>query len=594
MTHDVASESPARTFWRFVVVIGLAAYVLGLTLPNLFTDLNGLPITIDGQYRITSVFGSASAAGLQVGDTVDFAACGLKQRMELAGDYLLARNERMVLPVIRGSRRFSVTLSASFEEGSWNGLTFIKRTAATAFVITAAVLLLRRPSRMLWGFFLYAIGSVEGSALFYESIPIGIYVVLMSSLTMLYAVNPIGLWIFASRFPKDESGGWRRYADRLALPVLVALLALNGWTIVQTIVGIPPWDLVYIDIGLQTIGLLCMLDAYIHLRAQDRQRLKWVLAGMAVFYAGFAYQQMAGELPGGGWPTAWSNAGWTPDVLAGLQVFIPLTVAYAVLKHRVIDVNFVMSRALVYGLVTSVLIGVFALVDWFLTKTLAERQVAAFVEIVAALALGFSLNAMHKFVDGLVDRVLFRQRHLAEVRLERAAAGVRHVSAASAIDETLTEEPVDALGLTSAAVFRFTDGASFERTRAVGWSGAAAQRIDANDPLVQNIQGERGMIRLRETRRTHSPMPDGTAAPAIAVPLFVRHVLEGFVLYGAHAGGEDFDPVEIGLLERLAAAAAATYDHLDAEAARRDAERLQHELREAQSTIASLQTQPAR
>ena len=154
MTGEVVKESPARTFWRFVTVIGLAAYVLGLTLPNLLTNLNPLPITTDAQYRITSVYGSAAAAGLRIGDTVDFAACDLKERLGVTGYYLLAPNERMTLPIIRGSRRFSVTLSASVEEGSWNWLTFIKRTAATAFVITAAVLLLRRPSRMLWGFFL--------------------------------------------------------------------------------------------------------------------------------------------------------------------------------------------------------------------------------------------------------------------------------------------------------------------------------------------------------------------------------------------------------------------------------------------------------
>ena len=41
-------------------------------------------------------------------------------------------------------------------------------------------------------------------------------------------------------------------------------------------------------------------------------------------------------------------------------------------------------------------------------------------------------------------------------------------------------------------------------------------------------------------------------APALAVPLFVRHVLDGFVLYGPHVNGEAFDHIEVSLLEQLA------------------------------------------
>jgi hypothetical protein len=94
-------------------------------------------------------------------------------------------------------------------------------------------------------------------------------------------------------------------------------------------------------------------------------------------------------------------------------------------------------------------------------------------------------------------------------------------------------------------------------------------------------------------RRPGARLPDGLGSPAIAVPLLVRHELDGFVLYGSHVSGEEFDPVEIALLEQLANAAASTYDHLEAEAAMAQAERLARELSEARSVIASLRAQPA-
>ncbi len=584
MLEDARLEGAARTTIRTIAVLALSAFVLVSTIPNIWADKNGLPFSTDTHQRVTSVFGPAG--GIRVGDVIDFRACTIQGRLALTGAYYLSPMQKIALPVIRGDRRFQAVVGAVGFGASSVWMTVLKRGAATIFVVIAALLLLRRPSLMLWGFFLFAIGSVNGDPLQYESLPIWIYFGLTSALGLLFFVGPVGLWVFAARFPQDRSSSWRRIVDRAALPAFVALTIVELVVLWQTGAGVTPWDTTFFVIAVPLIGLLSFVDAYVHLRADERQRLKWVLLGMALTLAALTYQAVAADLPRGGWPVAWANAGWTVDVLSAVQVFIPITVAYAVLRHRVIDVNFVISRALVYGLITTLVIGVFALLDWFFSRALAEQRVAAFVEIVAALTLGFSLNAVHKLVDDVVDRVLFRRRHLAELRLERAASGIRHVSATSAIDETLAEEPVDAMGLTSAAIFRLGD-AAYERTRAIHWDDESATRVDPNHSLVQNLQGERGVIRLRDVRRPDIAFPRGVAAPALAVPLFVRHQLDGFVLYGPHVSGEDFDPIEIRLLEQLAASAAATYDHLDAEAARKDAERLERELRDARRAIAA-------
>ena len=583
--------SSGRTIARVVVVVALATFMLGSTIPNLFTDSVGLPFSTDAGDTVNAVY--ASDVPVRVGDVIDWPACGLVQRLALLGLYFLEPGPPIAIPVVRDGRRLVLQVRVERQTSEiW--MTLIKRGSATCFVIIAAILLLRRPSKMFWGFFLYALGSVNADPLWFEWEPLGVYAAhVLTLLALLTIAGPTGLCMFASRFPQDRPTGWRTFVDRAIVPGAV-LYALTGLLpTLASALGSTYWSQSSVPyIVVSTIGLLCVLDAFVHLRTGDRQRLKWVTAGLVVFYLAFGYEQIANYLPGGGWPTSWSNAGWTVDVLSGAQIIIPVTVAYAVLKHRVLDVNFVMSRALVYGVITTIVIGVFALVDWFFAKLLAQEQVAAVAEIVAALGMGFGINASHRFVDRLIDRILFRRRHLAEVRLARAAAGVHHVTEASAIDETLTDEPVDALGLTSAAVFHRSEDGSFERTRAIGWESGTSS-VAANDSLVQNLQGERGLIWLRDVRKPGAPLPDGNGAPAIAVPLFVRHDLDGFVLYGSHLGGEDFDPVEAGLLERLAGAAAATYDHLEAQAALAEAERLSRELTEARSVIAALRTQPA-
>jgi hypothetical protein len=70
------------------------------------------------------------------------------------------------------------------------------------------------------------------------------------------------------------------------------------------------------------------------------------------------------------------------------------------------------------------------------------------------------------------------------------------------------------------------------------------------------------------------------------LPISVRHELDTIVLFGAHRGGEDFDPDELAWLSSLAAAAGAAYDHLEADALR---QRLEHLRRENESQRIMLQ-----
>ena len=62
-------------------------------------------------------------------------------------------------------------------------------------------------------------------------------------------------------------------------------------------------------------------------------------------------------------------------------------------------------------------------------------------------------------------------------------------------------------------------------------------------------------------------LPAGAAYPAIALPIFVRGQLNAIVFYGPHSSGEDLDPEEIEVLEDLMRAAAAAYDHCEAQVA---------------------------
>lgn len=584
-------NSPARRFWRTLGVLALSIYVLGLTIPNLLVTRSGgtlLQTTDVGyDYAVRNIVpGTPEAlAGLRVGDKIDPPSLSVKGRLAFdpnGGSYWLRTGERLTFTVVRSGKAMPIAIRIPPSIPSSTLLTYIKRGSATLFVGIASALVLLRPRRMTWGFLLYAAGSVLGAPLFYGSLPSWAYVGLNESLNFIYAGSSIaGLWMFASRFPDDSSAGWRSTIDKAAIPTGLFFgvlgVAIDGVFVAGIPSSLPLFTIAAIGPNVfgPIVGFGCLLGGYTHLQAEQRQRLKWVVTGFALYFASVAYYNwISGLLPNGGWPASWSAGGWRVDVLNGVQIFIPITVAYAVLKHHVLDINFVVSKAVVYGALTTIIVGVFVVAEWVIGRVLDLQKLASVVNLGIAVAFGFSLNGMHKRVDDFVNRLIFRKRHQAEQRLERIAAGIAHATTSQGVRTALASEPAEAFGLTSAAIFRRTDDGDFRREGAVGWSDGNVASLHPDDPLVLHVQGERRPLRLRGIKREANSFPAGRSAPIIAIPVLVRHQLESIALYGPHVSGEDIDPDEVRMLERLSNAAAAAYDHIEAEALRHKVQEL--------------------
>jgi hypothetical protein len=583
---------------RTVVVILLAATVIGLTLPNVFVSGSlgsNLPISVNEHYEIISITpGSiADAAHLRVGDHIEPQSLTVEGRLALINAwYLLRSGEILRFTVDRAGQRFAAEIRQPVVRNSYSGLTIVKRLTATIFVLVATVLLLLRPSPMMWGFFLYALGATGGGPLILEFVnPLAHATATILLVAVVYTVlGPLGLLLFATRFPASASGGWRHVIERTT-PVLALLLLIPSAAIVLVAMGVElprAGDLVTnaISTSIVTIGIIALVAGFMRLDPSQKQRLRWVMAGFGVFYTTAVYEQMTPYLPAQGWPPAWSNAGWTSDVLNGFVIFIPVTVAYAVLKHHVLDINFVIGRGLVYGLLTSIAVATFAIVDWFLGTVLAQTKLAVAGEVVAAVAIGFWLNGLHGKVDRFVDAVIFRRRHAAEQRLARVAAGLPHVQSSESLAALLVSEPVSALGLLSGSYFERSDNGEYRCAYSVGLSRPISS-IAAGDALLVHLYGARGPVFLHHIEWHLSGTEGEPATPIVAFPVFVRYELQAIILYGGHATGEAIDPDELRTLLALCVGAGAALDHLEAQDLRRRLDDSQRALAAATANVAT-------
>lgn len=566
--------------------IGIVALIAAFELAALITSLAtyrrpaaeyGYNLGFDGRTVIAIEPGfGADRAGLRPGDTIDYAKLSVPGRINAILNEMVAPGTRLDVTFTRQNVTRSVTLVAVTLPWLYG---MVNLSYALAGLVLGAVslgLLVLRPNRMTWGFALVAPPLLLPDALsqWSQTAPHGLGFTYETFSGLLYALQAAGIVTFASRFPTQTPTGINRTIDRLAIPLGVALgivYVCVNWSIWFS--ASPPLPLAlaiqdYVAPVLPSIAaLLALVTTFITTDRGIRSRLTPTLFAYLLFVVIGAAQT----------GTSFTSS---PAVLLFLYfafslaaVLVALAVAYAVVRHRVIDVGFIVGRTLAYSILTVFAVSVFTLIEFFVGKILEHNGLATILEIAAALALGLSLNALHGRLDKFIDRVLFRRRHLAEVRLEHAAGSLPHATSPALVADLLVEEPADALDLGSATVFVLAgDRRRYVREHARGWDAGDATELDFDDHLVVRLRADLSAVHLETFRWPRAGLPTGIRQPVYAVPVAVGNQLEAIALYGAHASGEDLDPDERRSLRVLARNAALAYDHLRVQALRKSLE----------------------
>jgi signal transduction histidine kinase len=174
------------------------------------------------------------------------------------------------------------------------------------------------------------------------------------------------------------------------------------------------------------LGLVSVL---LRLRPADgvvRAQLQWLLFGVVITVLGvlgipgLTAQPIAGELAG------------------ALEVIgPPLGIGIAMLRHRLFDVEFVLSRTIVYTVLTLLIAGVYAAAVFGVQLIAAGSPLAVVLIAAVALLAATSRSAVQR----VVDRVLFGHRHNPHAVVSRVG---RHTASASEPAEAL-QRLVDSL-----------------------------------------------------------------------------------------------------------------------------------------------------
>jgi hypothetical protein len=552
MARNLTARKPAP--WRIAVVCTLALFVGALTLPDSILPWHpfatfGFETDAGGRVQDVTPGSAAERAGIHAGDRIDVGAADLSVRRAICVSFMAAPAGAVrTFPIIdpRG-RRHDVTLTAEVRARSLadNVADVVQNASFLVFLIAGSALVLLRPSGLTWAFFWYALATCGGSVLVGAEAPLPIAIPNIA-LSFLEGLAWLPFVIFALRFPTNVVTGWRAIMQRTLLASLFVLVPLYLYEGMCSLIAAPYYPVIGTIIFQYSpgfgfvLGTVIFAITYAGAAAADRPRLRWVIAGFLFGYGGLVIQNVLSATGLATWPI------WLTDLVQTLDVAVPLSVGYAIFKHRVIDVQFYLNRALVYGLLTTAVIVVVALLHWIVSKQLEEFHFGILIEVLGVLAVGVSLQKLHGLLDRLVDRFVFRSVHDAEQHLNKIAASLMYAQGIESLDRMICVEPLRALHLAGGAVYRSGDGSSRYDRQETSGVYAGAPSVERDDPFVLEMFASKAPV---------------DTADSIAFPFLIRDEVVGFALYGPHTNGSSIDPNEREIVERFVTRATSAYDH---------------------------------
>ena len=162
----------------------------------------------------------------------------------------------------------------------------------------------------------------------------------------------------------------------------------------------------------------------------QRQQTKWVMFAIVIAILGFIMALSAATIlfpMGHSSPIVVKLIG--PYVLAVLFLLIPFSIVIAILRYRLWDIDAIINKALVYGLLTAMLAAVYAgLIIGLesLVGLFATQNARPFVLVVSTLAIAALFQPLRRRIQTVIDRRFYRRKYDAARTLAAFTATLRN------------------------------------------------------------------------------------------------------------------------------------------------------------------------
>lgn len=255
----------------------------------------------------------------------------------------------------------------------------------------------------------------------------------------------------------------------------------------------------------------------------------------------------------------------------GLVVVCASSIAYAVVKHRLMDLPVALTRGLTYGALFALILAPTYLAILFLIRVFTgtmEYGLSAILLATFAILTG-RMEALHKRMEQAVAKTVFRERYEAYETLTAFSKSLVTILDWQALTKEIVRTLVNAIGTNTASLyFLDKEKGAYVVAASQGLEEQETPRIMAGDELPHHLTSSQSVLLREEVEQSaesawrRSVLNALTAMGSeICIPLINKDRLIGFCTLGPRANFRLYSEEDLELLTALAQNAAIALDN---------------------------------
>src|SRR5919112_6183055 len=204
----------------------------------------------------------------------------------------------------------------------------------------------------------------------------------------------------------------------------------------------------YLTLALTAVGALSLMVRFRRSRAEERQQIKWFAFAGAIMCAVTATGPFLWSLP----PSSTSVTLIWPLLFLSAASTIPVATGIAILRFRLYDIDLIISRTLVYGALSVIVVGIYVLVVGYLGALFASRGNLV-ISIFAAGLVAIMFQPLRERLQRIVNLLTYGERDDPYRVLARLGRRLEATISPEAVLPAIVEDIALALRLPQVAIW---------------------------------------------------------------------------------------------------------------------------------------------
>ncbi len=238
-------------------------------------------------------------------------------------------------------------------------------------------------------------------------------------------------------------------------------------------------------------------------------------------------------------------------------------IAYAIVKHQLMDIFIIIKRTTLYVLLTMSITGgyitIVMLSQWLFGELIGFQSLLP--AMVAALLIAFAFVPLKGAIQRFVDKTMFKRNYDHHRILQDLSRILTSIYSLDELLNLIIGIIAEAMGIKRAFIYlRQSDDGTYgpKAAREEVEADKTNRSVKSNEPLIGKLFESRNIIIREQLERLPLSIENqaiidrfGELGVEIAIPIFSKENLSGFLLLGAKDSGETFTREDVEMFTTL-------------------------------------------